>query len=70
MSTIETRLSELEARVTVLTQQLSLSTQNGNWVDAVAGSFRNDPEFDEVLRLGELFRRQDESECTQDNTEV
>lgn len=33
--------------------------QRGNWLDEVAGSFENDPEFDEVVRLGKELRMAD-----------
>ena len=35
------------------------SEPNGTWVDEVAGSFENDPEFDEVVRLGKELREAD-----------
>ena len=59
MSTVDDRLSALEMEVSILRQQVSTGSQNGNWLDQVAGSFRDQPEFDEVLRLGRQIRQQD-----------
>jgi len=33
--------------------------EKGNWLEKVAGSFENDPEFDEVVRLGKELRAAD-----------
>jgi len=59
MATVEERLTELEAKVTRLAQCMSDRRENGNWIDAIIGSFRDDPEFEEILRLGREIRRQD-----------
>lgn len=40
-------------------QALAERVPNGSWLDEVSGSFENDPEFDEVVRLGEELRKAD-----------
>ena len=30
-----------------------------NWIDRITGSFQDDPEFDEILRLGREMRNTD-----------
>jgi len=40
-------------------QALAAREQNGTWLDEVAGSFENDPDFDEVVRLGRELREAD-----------
>lgn len=56
MSTVEERLNALEVRVSMLAQQVEEFCENGDWLDRIAGSFRDEPEFAEVLRLGKEFR--------------
>lgn len=63
-SSLEDRLAALERDLSWLKQQLSpaappQSAEAGNWLEAVSGSFKDDPEFDEVLRLGRLARPAD-----------
>jgi hypothetical protein len=62
------RLEELAKRegkpvedlaVEILHQALVDRDQKGNWLTEVAGSFENDPEFDEVVRLGKELRMAD-----------
>lgn len=69
MSTVEERLNVLEEQVSLLSQQVSKAGRNGNWLDRVAGSFRDDPEFDEILRLGKLFREQYDANDLEDVVE-
>ncbi|GAP93701.1 hypothetical protein [Leptolyngbya sp. NIES-2104] len=54
---IEERVAALEAAVAKLQQQSSTPVEN--WVDQLSGSFKDDPEFDKVLRYGREFRRSD-----------
>ena len=69
MSTVEERLNALEAQVSMLAQQVAKVRDNGDWLDRVAGSFRNEPEFGEVLRLGKEFRDQDKLDDSVYDTE-
>ena len=43
----------------ILHQALIAREEKGNWLEKVAGSFENDPEFDEVVRLGKELRAAD-----------
>jgi hypothetical protein len=43
----------------MLHQALVDREEKGNWLEKVAGSFENDPEFDEVVRLGKELRAAD-----------
>jgi hypothetical protein len=55
---VEARLSALENEVAELKKRIT--PQNGaSWFSKVAGSFENDPEFDEVVRLGREIRSAD-----------
>ena len=60
MSTVEERLLALESEVQAVKQQLARMGKPRAWLDEVAGSMDEWPEFDEVLRLGREFR---ESAC-------
>jgi hypothetical protein len=68
---IEERSQQLEARVTVLEtelvqmkQMLSTSLQEKEpWWLKIAGSFENDPNFDEAIRLRQEWRESAESDA-------
>ncbi len=53
---LERRLEALEREVAEIKLRLSTSPSNGNWVDEIAGSMKQLPDFDEVVRLGREFR--------------
>jgi hypothetical protein len=57
MSSVEERLSALEVEVQTVKRQLARISQPRAWLDEVAGSMDEWPEFEEVLRLGRAFRR-------------
>lgn len=54
---LEARVAALEAEVTRLKQQLEGSPESKkHWVDEVYGTFANDPDFLEAMRLGQEYR--------------
>ena len=55
-SSLEKRLAALEREVAELKLRLSTRPVNGNWVDDIAGSMKQIPQFEEVVRLGREFR--------------
>jgi hypothetical protein len=55
--TIEERLTALERQMEEIKQQLAHERTQGNWIDKVAGSHKDDPVFAEIVRLGREFRR-------------
>jgi len=58
---LEARVTSLEAELAQMKQILSLSlTQHNPWWLNVAGSFQNDPTFDEAIRLGQEWRQEAE----------
>ena len=57
-ATLEARLSALEREVAEIKRRIPPVDAN-NWFDKVAGSFENDPEFEEVVRLGRELRESD-----------
>ena len=58
--TVEQRLETVEKDLAALKCEVSSLKPNGNWIDAIRGSFKDDPEFDEVLRLGKEIRDAEE----------
>jgi hypothetical protein len=55
---LEARVATLEAEISQMRQILSMFTQKKSpWWLKVAGSFENDPTFDEVTRLGQEWRK-------------
>ncbi len=56
--TVEQRLEKLEADVAELRRQ-SAGEKNKDWLSQVAGSFRNDPDFAEIVKLGREIREAD-----------
>ena len=54
---IEKRLADLEAEVALLKSKIA--NQNGNekpWYEKIAGTFADDPIYDEAMRLGREYR--------------
>jgi hypothetical protein len=54
---LESRLSELERQVTALQQAANQPRPLSSAQDTF-GMFANDPEFDEIVRLGHEYRQQ------------
>ena len=57
MATVEERLSALESEVEAVKRQLAKMGKPRAWLDDVAGSMDEWPEFEEVLRLGRESRQ-------------
>lgn len=62
MVTVDERLNTLESELNEMRQQLTRQIESlceqfsSNWIDRISGSFRDVPEFDEVLRRGRQVR--------------
>lgn len=55
---LEARVATLETELAQMKQMLSGSRQEkAPWWGKVAGSFEDDPTFDEAVRLGQEWRR-------------
>lgn len=63
-STIEQRLAHVESDVAQLKSQLTGLGTKANWLDQITGSFKDDPDFDEVLRLAHEIRQSDRPDAS------
>jgi hypothetical protein len=64
MAELESRLAALEQRVEVLSSVLPphlVPATNKRWIDAIWGSFANDPAFDEAMKLGRKWRESEDA---------
>ncbi|NJN61720.1 MAG: hypothetical protein HC795_09510 [Coleofasciculaceae cyanobacterium RL_1_1] len=57
---LEKRLAAIETAIAQLQQQLASDPQP-NWLQQIAGSFKDEPAFDEILTYGQAIRQGDES---------
>lgn len=55
--TIEQRLTEVERELADLKRRLPPKTDGKSWIERIAGTFKDDPDFDEIVRLGREFRQ-------------
>jgi hypothetical protein len=55
---VESRLSALEQEVARLKAQVAMAPSRAhNWVEAIAGTFADDPIFEDAMRLGRKWRQ-------------
>jgi len=53
-------LAQVEKEVADLKSDVKYLKPSGNWIDAIRSTFKDDPEFDEILRLGKEIRDADQ----------
>jgi hypothetical protein len=58
-ATMEARLTQVEVELARLKSQVQARSPQRGWLDALTGVFKDDPEFAEILRLGQELRRAD-----------
>lgn len=59
IATLEKRVTDLESELATLKRQLASERRGGDWISRITGSFKDDPEFAEIVRLGREIRRAD-----------
>lgn len=63
MATVEERLEQLEKEVRLLklshSNNIDLAAKKPGWIAKIEGSFKDDPSFAEILRLGREERQSD-----------
>lgn len=52
--TIEARLAKVERELAIL--KAKAPRDKSNWIAEITGSFKDDPDFDEIVRLGKEMR--------------
>ena len=55
--TIDERLTAVEKELADLKKRVAHQEKDGSWIERIAGTFKDEPEFDEIVRLGREFRR-------------
>jgi hypothetical protein len=63
-TTIEQRLENMERELAELKGEIKTLIPRPNWISAITGTFKDDPEFDEVLQLGKMLREADQQNET------
>lgn len=58
-STLEERVAHMEKDLAQLRSQVERLRPGKGWIDRITGTFKDDPEFEEILRLGQEIRRAD-----------
>jgi hypothetical protein len=59
--TLEQRLAELESVVREMQSRLESQSPVRNWLENVIGSFKDEPDFEEVLEYRRALRQPDRS---------
>jgi hypothetical protein len=60
--TIEERLAAVENEIRKLKQGNASAEPKNGWLEKISGTFKNDPEFGEILRLGQEIRNTEKME--------
>jgi hypothetical protein len=55
--TLNKRLETVEKEIARLKQYIASRDPSQSWIQRIAGSFKDVPEFDEIVRLGREFRK-------------
>ena len=55
--TVEDRLTAVEQQLADLKRRLPSRNDGKSWVERIAGTFKDDPNFDQIVRLGREFRK-------------
>jgi hypothetical protein len=51
---IEARLAKVERELAIL--KAKINRDKSNWLEEIIGSFKDDPDFEEIVRLGKRMR--------------
>ena len=56
-ASLEKRMAELEREVAALRTKLEALSGTKPWWERIAGTFQNDPIYEQAMRLGRKYRR-------------
>ena len=62
MSNIENRLAKIEREIEMLKRANQSPVKKENWLDQAVGTFKNDKDFEEIVRLGKEQRDAEKAE--------
>ena len=60
---LEERMEKVEQELERLKGQSNGAKDKSNWISEITGSFKDDEDFDEILRLGQEERRADRNDA-------
>jgi hypothetical protein len=59
--TIEERLTNVEEDLAAMKRSFTIhKDDNKSWIEAISGTFKDDPDFDEIVELGQQFRQSEQ----------
>jgi hypothetical protein len=59
---LESRVTTLEKGLAEVRQRLGVSASMQEWLRRISGRFKNDADFDEIVRLGREIRQADQAD--------
>jgi hypothetical protein len=62
MATVEARLAKLERELQAMKRDMQSVNSKLGWLERVKGTFKGDPDFDEIVQLGKELRDQESTE--------
>jgi hypothetical protein len=57
LEAIEVRLTAVEQELAELKRAIATRSQETSWIERIAGTFSDDSDFEEIVRLGREFRK-------------
>jgi hypothetical protein len=65
MATVEERLAKVERDLEAIKREKLAENSKLGWLERVRGTFKGDPDFDEIVRLGKELRDKESNEENQ-----
>ena len=57
-STIEERLTNVEEDLAEMKRLFTIQKdKRKSWIEEISGTFKDDPDFDDIVKLGQQFRK-------------
>lgn len=57
LEALKQRVTLIERELTELKRRLPTGKDGKSWLDKIIGTFKDDPDFEEIVRLGREFRK-------------
>ncbi|XZE45798.1 hypothetical protein SH467x_001060 [Pirellulaceae bacterium SH467] len=62
MATVEERLAKVERELEIIKRDKQAESSRLGWLERVKGTFKGDPDFEEIVKLGKELRDQESCE--------